>query len=624
MSFRRLPSVILLALLALLAAAAPPHQRPAATMPAFASDSAMIAFLRDLLARRQASSRRSMSAAEAPTAAVEGAQAQGASSDAITNTQVAGVDEGDIVKLHGDYLVVLRRGRLFTVAVGGGALRPAGAVDAFGPGINPANTWYDEMLIAGSTVAVIGYSYERGGTEVGLFRLDADGGLHYRTTFQLRSDDYYSSRNYAARLIGTHLVYYAPLYLPWSAEHVADVLPALRRWNRQEGTEGFQSIVRPDRFYRPAGWRPGEDVALHTVTTCDLAAPQVHCEATVVVGPSGNVFYVSDHAVYVWMSSWSYDEAGRSAGSLLCRIPLDGTAPTAIHVAGSPVDQFSFLDSDDGYLNVVTRAGGGGDAMWNAEASGGRLALLRLPLDSMGDGAAFARAAWYRHLPATGAGEIQNRFVGAYLLYGAGNGWGGQETTDSTLHVVPWRGGQSSRLSLAHGVDRIEVMGEEAVVVGVRNRDLLFSGIRLGDWSAVRQRFTLPDASQGELRSHGFFYRADGRDAGVLGLPVREAQRPGWQHLVEGSASVLFLENAGGAFSRLGTLAAGAVRNADDACRASCVDWYGNARPIFARGRVFALLGYEIVEGAIGDGTIRELRRVSFAPAVPGVASRDE
>ena len=37
-------------------------------------------------------------------------------------------------------------------------------------------------------------------------------------------------------------------------------------------------------------------------------------------------------------------------------------------------------------------------------------------------------------------------------------------------------------------------------------------------------------------------------------------------------------------------------------CLASSVDWYGNARPLFLRGRIFALLGYEIVEGGIENG----------------------
>ena len=52
----------------------------------------------------------------------------------------------------------------------------------------------------------------------------------------------------------------------------------------------------------------------------------------------------------------------------------------------------------------------------------------------------------------------------------------------------------------------------------------------------------------------------------------------------------------------------------DDGCRASCVDWYGNARPIFLRGRIFALMGYELVEGRDDDGRIHEVRRVSYAP----------
>ena len=39
--------------------------------------------------------------------------------ESITTTQEAGVDEGGIVKTHGDHLVMLRRGRLFTVKIGG-------------------------------------------------------------------------------------------------------------------------------------------------------------------------------------------------------------------------------------------------------------------------------------------------------------------------------------------------------------------------------------------------------------------------------------------------------------------------------------------------------------------------
>jgi hypothetical protein len=56
----------------------------------------------------------------------------------------------------------------------------------------------------------------------------------------------------------------------------------------------------------------------------------------------------------------------------------------------------------------------------------------------------------------------------------------------------------------------------------------------------------------------------------------------------------------------------------------SCVDWYGNTRPLFVRGRVFALLGYEIVEGAFAEDRIRETRRISFAQQRIQLTSRSE
>ena len=80
---------------------------------------------------------------------------------------------------------------------------------------------------------------------------------------------------------------------------------------------------------------------------------------------------------------------------------------------------------------------------------------------------------------------------------------------------------------------------------------------------------------------------------------------------------MLFLRRADRRLSELGRLASQADGAVDDACVASCADWYGNARPIFLRGRVFALLGYELVEGRVEGGGIREVGRINFAPAPP-------
>ena len=101
--------------------------------------------------------------ASAPAADTTAAPAP-AQSDKITNTQEANVDEGDIVKARGDLLVILRRGRLFTVSTKHGELRPIDHINAYPPGVDPSADWYDEMLIAGNRVIVIGYSYGRGGT----------------------------------------------------------------------------------------------------------------------------------------------------------------------------------------------------------------------------------------------------------------------------------------------------------------------------------------------------------------------------------------------------------------------------------------------------------------------------
>jgi hypothetical protein len=79
---------------------------------------------------------------------------------------------------------------------------------------------------------------------------------------------------------------------------------------------------------------------------------------------------------------------------------------------------------------------------------------------------------------------------------------------------------------------------------------------------------------------------------------------------------MLFLRRSDRRLSEAGELAAASTAgsDADDGCQASCVDWYGNARPIFIGDRVFALLGYELVEGRGQSGRIREIGRTSFAP----------
>ena len=581
--------LVLAAALIPLAAGAADSTAPRKTLRPFASEKELTALF-DRWAeehKRRRDEMRAMQGAKAMSAPAS--VAAEASADSITNVQHAGVDEGGIVKARGDYLVILRRGRLFTVSLTNN--QPTSAVDAFGPDVNPNGAWYDEMLIWGDTIAVIGYSYSRGGTEIGLFRISPTGALSYKATYHLRSNDYYSSRNYASRLIGSKLVFYSPLYLNPYRGNPYDALPAMRQWGKGD----FKRIAPATRIYRSdEPLDPAHGVALHTVSVCDLAKAELDCESTSVLGPAGRVFYVSPNSVFVW-----------NVKSAVFRIPLDGSAPSALKVAGSPVDQFSFLEGGDGFLNVLVRANGRGEAMWSSEARAGDMSLLRVHLSRFSDGREAAPANAYQPLPPAPGWSVQNRFVGDYLLYGS-----------QSLYAVRYADGSSFGLPLPHRVDRLEALGSDAVVIGSAGKDLHFTSLRLAPYPVKAGRYVQENAAQGETRSHGFFYSA--KD-GLLGLPIIGGGQRAMRHqLRQSSASVLFLQNSALKLLEVGTLDARDA-NVNDACRASCVDWYGNSRPLFLRNRVFALMGYELVEGRVDGGRITEVNRVNFAPGAAPV-----
>jgi hypothetical protein len=610
------------------------------TLVPFESDEAFRAYLKKI---KRPEARRSMEMDSAgpvpspppppPAPAAAAPQAESKSADdSVTNTQEAGVDEGGIVKTFGDYFVILRRGRLFTVSTANGGLRPVDQIDAFPPGVTPSGDWYDEMLISGDRIVVIGYSYARGGTEVNRFRISRDGRLSFEDAYHLRSNDYYSSTNYASRLIGTRLIVYTPLSLPWAVEDNFDWLPSMRRWDGNPDRRAFKPMIGGRQIYLPEGWdnpERGAISALHTIMDCDLAAREMSCKATGVLGPSSRNFYVSGQAVYVWVTNYMAPREGRAPGAMLYRMPLDGSAPQAVGTMGAPTDQFSF--SEDPYqerLNVLVRSQGGGDGMWGAENSGGAVALLQVPFGVFGDGSENAPRRLYRPLPAQKSFgyAFKNRFANGYVLYGDGAGWGRPQDGGNRVFVAAVDTDFETALPLNHGVDRIEIMGSDAVVIGADGRDLSFQTVELrpqGRGASLGGAYKLPGASQGETRSHAFFFksqptRSDG-GAGLLGMPVARAGRAGGRQLRENSASILFLRRARGQFQQMGELEASESGVIDDGCMASCVDWYGNARPLFWRNRIIALMGYELVEGEINDRTrsatrIRETRRVNFAP----------
>jgi hypothetical protein len=549
----------------------------------------------------------------------DSATSQASADESITNVQEQGVDEGGIVKTHGDHLVVLRRGRLFSVHLGDDALRPISYVD-----VTPHpehDAWYDEMLIHGDTIVVIGYSYRVGGTEIGLFHIDGKGELSYRDTWFLSSGDYYSSSNYASRLTGDQLVFYMPSFVGSDVAQ-ADV-PELAHWmggdRRTRKRADWARLIEHSEII-PAITKV-EDPVLHSVVTCDLGEASLGCRARGIIGGYGRSFYVSSEAIYVWTADLA--PPGVAPTAALYRLPLREGPIGAAHVRGLPIDQLSFDETADGHLAVLVATDAIGDAMWS-DRPPGDLGIVRVPLTMLEQRGEQVPPTAYRDLPDVGerTNGLQNRFVGDLLLYGSGNGWWNQpEKTEDTALYVHHHTDPEARthtIALPHAIDRIEALGRDGLVVGSDGKNLHFTSLALGDRPAVASRFVQPDASQGELRSHGFFFKPSGEGDGMLGLPVRSWNAMGAEHLVHGSAGVTFLRVDDLRLSRLGELESNPQAGVRDACITSCVDWYGNARPIFYRGRVFALLGYELVEGRVIDGEVREHRRTDLTRMLGG------
>jgi len=611
----------------------------------FESKQALRTYLHQIasaLEERQHAQRRAQQAqeGEAEPAAPPSATSPAADSDtggvaqggeeSITNTQEQGVDEGDIVKAHGDHLVVLRRGRLFSIDLSHGQRRPISRIDLAQPGPNSQyGSWYDEMLIHGDEIVVVGYSYNSTATELLLFRIDDHGVIRRHGGFHLRSNDYYSSRNYASRLLGDTLVFYMPYsLLQWNYEggegHLQPSFPAMRMARPGADDDDWREIVVANDIFRPI--QPTDFPILHTVVTCKLGEPSLRCNARGIIGPYARNFYVSGTAVYIWVHEGYSGDAGateddadaegvrpqrRMPRAVVYQLPLNGGTPGALRVEGAPTDQFSFQESGD-RLNVLVRAEGGGDWMWAPEVTAGDIALVRMPLAWFDEGVHTVPASAYARLPRIEGYSLQNRFVGDHVLYGTGGGWGGPAEGAARrvfVHAVP--SGATTRIELPHGVDRIEPMGRDAVVVGSDGANLHFTSIDLAETPMIAGDFVQRGATQGETRSHGFFYKPQTDDEGILGLPVRRGDASGYEHLVEGSAEVVFLHVRDNRFQPLGALRSRET-DTNDRCQVSCVDWYGNARPIFYHGRVFALLGYELVEGTLDDGILRDGGRTMF------------
>ncbi len=498
------------------------------------------------------------------------------SNEGITNNQEAGADEGGIVKNIGDHLVVLRKGRLFAVNVASAPTTSDSIRVAPTAALNNG-VWYDEMLVKGDLVYVVGYRYNlpsgsvaaRGATEIDTFRLTAGKLTRIRSMF-LESNDYFSGSNYASRMVAGELVFYMPHQIGRQNEALA--YPRVL----ELGTDGAVRAVGPifGALDVTRSFERSSSPTFHTVVKCTLPADgSLDCHGKAILGSWWREHYVSAGSLYLWSQKHAY------------RMSLS-TQDVTVHAGkGFPRDQFSFKETADALLVAVQDKNGP--------------ALTKLPLaafDKVGGQTPASVSLGLSYL-------VANRFVGDKLLAAGPTPSTGQAADPYAAELVAVDASTLAVSRIARkSVVRIEPLdGDRALVASDGPNGLVLSALSTNDLTAPATDLAIDGVRQGETRSHGFFFKPHAAGGGTFGYAVTNPSKSGG--FGNGISNLGFFSvGADRALGKIGIVSSG---NVGGTCETSCVDWYGNTRPIFLRERVFALMGSELAEVSLASGASR-------------------
>lgn len=562
----------------------------------------------------------------------------------ITNNQELAVDEGDIVKKLGDHLVILRKGRLYAVSIAEpGILTQSDTIRvARDEALNATDTystwiWYDELLVTENKIVVLGFRYfpravhgnsnlpdwVYGATEINTF-LFSDGKFERGKTMFIESNDYYSSRNYASRLVDGRLLIYMPHYAflqrrdgSGRNDPIVHIPTTLAYGGNGEFSVGEPLFSGPEVFKPPA---MPVNPTFHTILACGFGATaELDCSATSIIAEPGREFYVSGSYLFLWTGGiYGYwDVVDEPSDPLVYALSLQGLAPAAHRVRGTPIDQFSFKQLDGQLHILVTRQ----EPTEIITEEYGRpvrevrflLELITLDLtefnesgDQAPDALQVVQLFDATGSPYSGPRVGLNRYAEGWFLADVSQrvegGW------EHRFKLVAHRVGTDMTrfFDLESGsVVRIEPLyGFGALVVtqayGSSSR-MDFLSFALGEDASRADSIVLEGARQGEWRSHGFFFKPGG-EIGLFALPV-VGNKAGGHWWGNGISNIAFFRvDRSGVLGSLGAVSASPESSGE--CETSCIDWYGNTRPIFVADRAFALMGSEIHEISLSPESV--------------------
>ncbi len=558
-----------------------------------------------------------------------------ASDVGITNNQITGVDEGDIVKLSGDYLLMLRRGKLSSIAIQNGGvdtLVHVDTVNAF-PDFWRYDTWYDEMLVVENTVLVLGYNYDLGASEIHRLKLEPTGKLVYLDGHLFKSGDYYDSENYAARIKSGKLVFYMPTpLLQWSwngTDNESIGWPkTIKISDRSMNWRDWIDVVKPSEVFKPV--RPALDPTLHTFVSCSVTSPELSCNGVSFISETRAEYFVSNDHIYLWSRNWqerdlldykfsSYGRTDelpirgaanqRTIDASICQVDLSKVSIGCIGVNGVPRNQFSFHVDTDYLYAALDYELGHDDRHY--------MGLYKIPVS------AFGQASNIIHMPFARLPDLPDpiniRFQNRYLFSGSQSYYNEPIAPVTTVFATSLEDGQSSAIQLTHSVDRLELIDEHVFVSGLNgNRNLAYSILEKdGFWSKLASR-TMHGAVEDESRSHAFNFHQFKRGVRLLGFTTTSLEKADIEADYYGTAEIpadisfVGYDQTGFTFDSGKLVSSSTPDSMKSKCQVSCVDWYGNSRPFFVGDRIFGLTGDELIEAKLSGRKVSEIRRITF------------
>ncbi|MCC6125004.1 MAG: beta-propeller domain-containing protein [Pirellulales bacterium] len=307
----------------------------------------------------------------------------GTTNSSNTNTQVAGVDEADLMETDGNYLYMLSRGELVIVDVRS-VDRPSIAARL------KVNQKASSMYLSGDRLTLISGRYEQTGVSVldvsdraspeivQTTRFDGclidsraigdrvylviDHGIYLPEINIVNADG--SSIDYNNLKVGTEGQYRYETEAEYRhrMEGYLDrkALPAYTTYDAEgkELAHGF--VCDPRDFYKP-----GESDGLHrfsVMAVIDMKSNTPGPAAAIVI-PGGSVgpIYASTDAFYLLGNTTAADSLGSYDYTAIRKVSISGQAEKPVFVAkgvvaGRILDQFS-LDEHDGLLRVATTRG---------------------------------------------------------------------------------------------------------------------------------------------------------------------------------------------------------------------------------------------------------------------------